>query len=82
MILEMKAISELQCWDYCLRHAHCKAYNYQYSIGELLRTCQLLRSDVGIPMAGKDFTYHIIGQTGNRKVSFHHIELNKEFPVI
>ena len=50
-------------------------------MGELLRTCQLLRSDVGIPMAGKDFTYHIIGQTENRKVSFHHVELNKEFRV-
>ena len=73
VILETKTVSELQCWDFCLRQVYCKAYNYQNSMGEALKTCQLLSSDIGIPVPRKDFTYHSFEQTEDMKVSSDHI---------
>lgn len=60
VILEVKVVSELQCWDYCIRQKDCKAYNYYYAIGQSLKTCQLLSNDVGLPIPQKGCTYHIV----------------------
>ena len=63
VIVELKALSELQCWDYCLRHAQCKAYNYQ-SRGQdkPFKTCQLLSSETGSRKSKEDFTFHFLAQ--------------------
>lgn len=65
--LELKVVSELQCWDYCMRQMDCKAYNYQHAIGQSLKTCQLLSNDVGLPVFRQDYTYHIIHKKNNSK---------------
>ncbi|XP_078342450.1 uncharacterized protein LOC144628255 isoform X1 [Oculina patagonica] len=62
--LELKVVSELQCWDYCIRQKDCKAYNYHHAIGQSLKTCQLLSNDVGLPIYRKDYTYHIVNKKG------------------
>ena len=67
---ELKVVSELQCWDYCIRQKDCKAYNYYHAIGQSLKTCQLLSNDVGLPISQKGCTYHIINnKKKNIKVS-------------
>ena len=67
---EVKVVSELQCWDYCIRQKDCKAYNYYHAIGQSLKTCQLLSNDVGLPISQKGYTYHIVDRKKkNIKVS-------------
>ena len=70
VIVELKALSELQCWDYCLRHMQCKAYNCQYrSQDKLFKTCQLLSSESGLIKPKEDFTFYVIEQNdSDRKV--------------
>ena len=59
--LELKIVSELQCWDYCIRQKDCKAYNY--IIGQSSKTCQLLSNDVGLPKHREGCTYHIMDKS-------------------
>lgn len=80
---EVKVVSELQCWDYCIRQEDCKAYNYYHAIGQSFKTCQLLSNDVGLPRFQKGCTYHIMDKkkknikvssdfnVSNFKVAFH-----------
>ena len=66
----MKVVSELQCWDYCIRQEDCKSYNYYHAIGQSFKTCQLLSNDVGLPIFHKGCTYHIMNKKEkNIKVS-------------
>ena len=60
--LEVQVVSELQCWDYCLRQKDCKAYNYYHAIGQSLKTCQLLSNYVSLPISQKGCTYHIVNK--------------------
>ena len=58
--LEVQVVSELQCWDYCIRQKDCTAYNYYHAIGQSLKTCQLLSKYVGLPISQKGCTHHIV----------------------
>jgi len=73
--LEVKVVSELQCWDYCIRQKDCKAYNYYHAIGQSFKMCQLLRNYEGLPIFQMDCTYHIINK---RKKN---IEVSSDFNV-
>ena len=73
--LEVKVVSELQCWDHCMRQKDCKAYNYYHAIGQSFKTCQLLSNDEGLPIFQVGCTYHIINEKKKN------IEVSSDFSV-
>ena len=60
VLLEFRVVSELHCWDHCIRYNYCKAYNYHQTSDPSLENCQLLKSDIGLLKAREGHTYYVI----------------------
>ena len=62
VLLEFRVVSELHCWDHCIRYNYCKAYNYHQTSDPSLENCQLLKSDIGLLKAREGHTYYVISE--------------------
>ncbi|XP_022793590.1 uncharacterized protein LOC111332504 isoform X2 [Stylophora pistillata] len=62
VLLELKVVSELHCWDCCMRHQSCKAYNYYQANDPSLENCQLLKSDIGQLTHRESHTYYVLSK--------------------
>ena len=60
VLLGFRVVSELHCWDHCIRYNYCKAYNYHQTSDPSLENCQLLKSDIGLLKAREGHTYYVI----------------------